>query len=80
MFLGSNMPVMMHVMEEGDGPCLPHRLSVMNTYNEMATGSKAVVVVVKNLAATLITIAKGAKIAQVVAANAIPQVGIITNR
>ena len=76
MFLAINMHVMTQTLEEGDGPCLPHGLSIMNTYTEMATGSKQVVVVVKNLTATLITITKGFKIAQVVAANAIPLVGV----
>ena len=31
LFLGSNMHVMMQTLEEGDGPYLPHGLSVMNT-------------------------------------------------
>ena len=38
MFLGSKMHMMMQVLEEGDGFCLPHRLKTMNTYTEMATG------------------------------------------
>ena len=42
----------------------------------MATGSKQVAVMLKNLTATLITITKGVKITQVIAANAIPQVGV----
>ena len=40
MFLGSNMHVMMQVLEGGNSSCLPHELSVMNTYTEMAAGSK----------------------------------------
>ena len=76
MFLGSSMYVMIQTLEEGDSPCLPPGLSIMNTYTKMATGSKWVVVMVKNLTATQITIAKGVKIAWVVAANAIPQVGV----
>ena len=67
MFVGSNMHTMMQSWEGGDGPCLPHGLSVMNTYTEMTTRSKWVAVVVKNLTATLITIAKGIKVTQVVA-------------
>ena len=39
-FLGSNMHVMTHTLEEGDGPCFPHGMSVMNTYTEMTTRSK----------------------------------------
>ena len=76
MFLGSNLHVMMQALEERDGSCLPHWLSVMNTYTEMATWSKWVVVMVKNLTTTLITITKGVKIAWVIAANAIPQLGV----
>ena len=75
MFLGSNLHVMMQVLQQGDGSCLPHELSIINTYTRMATGSKQVAVMVKNLTATLITIAKGVKIVWVVAVNAIPQVG-----
>ena len=71
MFLGSNVHVMMQTLEEGDGPCLPHGLDIMNTYTKMITGSKQVAVIVKNLTAALITIAK------VVAVNAIPQVGAV---
>ena len=68
--------MMMQALEEGDGSCLPHGLSIVNTYDEMATGSKHVAIVVKNLAATLITITKGVKIAWVLAENAIPQVRV----
>ena len=76
MFLGSNMHVMMQAPEEGNGSDLPHRLSIMNIYTKMATGSKQVAVMGKNLTAALISITKGAKITQVIAANAIPQVGV----
>ena len=76
MFLGSNMQMMTQTLEEGCGSHLPHGLSIMNTYTEMATGSNQVAVVVKNLTNTPITIAKGVKIAQLIAANAIPQVGV----
>ena len=47
----------------------------MNTYTEMTTGSKQVAVMVKNLTASPIPIAKGIKVVQVVATNAVPQVG-----
>ena len=76
MFLGSSMHVMMQALEEGTCSHLPHWLSVINTYTEMATGSKRVAVMVKNLTTAPITIAKGVMIAQVTAANAIPQVGV----
>ena len=76
MFLGSNMHVMMQTLEEGDGPCLPHSLSIMNTYPGMTTGSKLGAVMVRNLTAAPVTIARGVKITWVVAANAIHLVGI----
>ena len=75
MFLGSNMHVMTQALEEGDSQ-LPHGFSVMNTYTKMATGSMWVVVLVKNLTTTPITITKGVKITWVIAANAIPQEGV----
>ena len=48
----------------------------MNIYTEMTTGSKWVAVVVKNLTTALITICKGVKVAQVVAANVVAQVEV----
>ena len=77
MFLGSNMHMMTQALEGGGGPCLPHGLSIMNTYTEMTTGSKWVAVMVKNLTATLITIAKGVKVTQVVATNAVPYMEVV---
>ena len=76
MLLGSNMNMMMQTLEKGDGPCLPHRLNIMNTYSEMTTGSKQVAVMVKKLTTTPISISKGVKITGVIAVNAIPQVGM----
>ena len=49
----------------------------MNTYTKMTTGIKQVALVVKNLTATLITIAKGIKVIQVVAVNVVPQVEVV---
>ena len=68
------MHVMMQTLERGDGPHVPHSLSVMNAYTKMTTGSKWVAVMMKNLTATLITIAKGIQVTQVVAADLVPQV------
>ena len=76
MFLGSSMHMMAQTLEKGTGSHLPHGLSIINTYTEMATGSKRVAIMVKNVTAALITIAKGVKITQAIAANAIPQVGV----
>ena len=77
-FLGSNMHVMTQALEEEDEPHLPHGLSVMNTYTEMATGSKWIVAVVKNLTTALITIVKGVNIAWVIVVNAMPQVVVLS--
>ena len=57
MLLGNNMHVMMQSLKWGDGPHLPHSLSVLHTYTKVTTGRKQVAVIVKNLMAILITIA-----------------------
>ena len=62
MYLGSNLHMMTQVLEEGNGSHLPHWLSIMNTFIEMARGSRQVAVEVKNMSAALITITKGVKI------------------
>ena len=76
LLLGNNMYVMTQSLEGGEGPCLPNGLSVVNTCTEVISGSKQVIVVVKNLTAFPITIAKGVKITQVFSANAVPPVKI----
>ena len=63
-------------LKGGDRLHLPHRLSAVNTYTEVISGSKWVVVVVKNLTAILITIAKDVKVAQVVAVNVVSPVEV----
>ena len=49
MLLGNNMHVITLSLRGGDGPYLPHDLSVVNTYTEVISRSKQVVVVVINL-------------------------------
>ena len=39
-FSGSKMQVMTQTLKGGEGSCLPHVLSIMNTYTMMTTGSK----------------------------------------
>ena len=75
--LGSNMYIMTQDPEKGEEPCLPHSLSVANTYTEMATGSWHVAIVIKNQRAVLIIISKGVKVAQMVAANRVPPVEVM---
>ena len=71
LLLGNNMHVMTQFLKRGDGAHLPQGLSVVNTYTKVISRSKRVAVVVKNLMAIPITIAKGIKVNQVVAANAV---------
>ena len=65
------MHVMTQSLKGGNGPHFPNGLSVVNTYTKVISGSKQVLMVVKILMAPLITIAKGVKVAQVVAANVV---------
>ena len=55
--------------EKGKEPCLPHGFCLANTYTEMTTGSKHVVIVIKNQMIAPITISKGIKMTWVVAVN-----------
>ena len=45
------MHVMTQSLKGGEGPHLPHGLSVVNTFTQVISGSKQVAVVVKNLIA-----------------------------
>ena len=74
--LGNNMHVMTQAPEKGEEPCLPHSLSMANTYTEMATGSRHITIVIKNQTAALIIIGKGIKVAWVAAANRVPPVEV----
>ena len=75
--LGNNMYIMTQAPERGEEPCLPHSLSMVNTYTKMTTGSSHVTVVIKNQTAVLIIISKGVKLTQVVAANRVPLVEVM---
>ena len=74
MLLGNNMHVMTQSLKGGDRPHLPYSLSVVNTYTEVISRSKQVVVIMKNWVGVLMTIAKGLKAIQVVAMNVVPLV------
>ena len=67
--LGNNMYIMTQAPEKGEEPCLPHCLSMANTYTEMATGSRCITIGIKNQTAALIIIGKGVKVTWVVAAK-----------
>ena len=45
--LGNNMFIMTQAPEQGEEPCLPHGISMVNTYTKMTTGSRRVAVEVK---------------------------------
>ena len=77
MFLSSNMHTMKQSLEGDDEACLPHGLSVMNTYTKVTTRSRQVAVVVKNPTTAPITIANGIKVTQVVSTNVVPQVVVV---
>ena len=79
MFMGFNLHMMMHAFCKGDKPLL-HSLAVQNMYTKMTTGSKRVVVVVRNLTAIPIIHKKNNPVARVVAANAVPNVQIQPGR
>ena len=77
MLLGNNMYVMTQSLKGGDGPHLPHGLSVVNMYTKVISGNKQVVVVMKNLTAVPITISKGINVPQVIAVNAVLPVEVV---
>ena len=74
LLLGNNMHVMTHSLKGDEGFHLPHGLSVVGTYTEVISGSKQVMVVMKNLTAVPITISKSIKATQVVAVSVVPPV------
>ena len=71
------MYIITQALDMGEESCLPHGVSVANTYTEMTTGSKHVAIVIKNQTVTLITIGKGIKITWVVAANGKPSIEVM---
>ena len=75
--LGNNMYVMTQATEKGKEPCLPHGLSMVNTYMEVTIGSRHVAIVIKNQTAVPIIISKGVKVTWVVAANGVPLIEVM---
>ena len=73
MLWGNNMHIMTQSLKRGDGPHLPHGLSVANMYTKVISRSRWVAVVVQNLLVIPVTITKGVKVTQVIAVNAVPQ-------
>ena len=71
------MYIMMQAPEKDKETCLPHSLSVANTYTRVATGSRYVAIVIKNQTTASFIISKGVKVIQVVAANRVPLVEVM---
>ena len=63
--------------KKGEEPCLPHGLSVVNTYTKITAGGRHVTVVIKNQTTAPIIIGKGVKVTYVVAANRAPPVEVM---
>ena len=74
MLLGKSMHVLSQVLKGGDGSHLPYGLNVVNRYTKVISWGKWVAVVVKNLMAIPISIAKGDTVAKVIAENVVPPV------
>ena len=72
MMMGHRLNVMMQVPYPDDKADLPNGLYVMRTYTELKDGSQSVSVVLRNLTARPIHLARGRVMGQVVATNAVP--------
>ena len=72
MMMGHRLNVMTQVPYPDDKADLPNGLYVMRTYTELKDGSRSVSVVLRNLTAQPIHLARGRVVGRVVAANAVP--------
>ena len=70
--MGHQLNIMMQVPYPDDKADLPNGLYVMRTYTELKDGSRSVSVVLQNLTAQPIHLARGWVMGRVVAANAVP--------
>ena len=73
MMMGNRLNVMTQAPYPEDKADLPNGLYIMRTYTELKDGSQNVSLVLQNLIARPIYLARGWLISQVVAANAIPE-------
>ena len=71
MMMGHRLNVMTQAPYFDDRADLPNRLYVMRTYTELKDGSRSVSVVLRNLTAQHIHLARGRVISRVAAANAV---------
>ena len=72
MMMGHRLNVMTQVPYPDDKADLPNGLYVMRTYTELKDGSRSVSIVLRNLTARSIHLARGWVMGRVVAANAVP--------
>ena len=72
MMMGHQLNVMMQASYPDDKVDLPNGLYVMRTYTELKDGSQSVSVVLRNLTAQPIHLARGRVVGRVVAANVVP--------
>ena len=73
MMMGHRLNVMMQAPYPDDKADLPNGLYVMRMYTELKDGSRSVSVVLRNLTAWPIHLARGWVVGQVVATNAVPE-------
>ena len=71
--MGHRLNVMMQAPYSDDKADLPNGLYIMRTYKELKDGSQSVSVVLRNLTAQPIHLARGWVIGRVAAANAVPE-------
>ena len=71
--MGHQMNVMMQAPYPDDKTDLPNGLYVMRTYTKLKDGSRSVSIMLQNLTAWPIHLARGWVVGQVVAANAVPE-------
>ena len=71
--MGHRLNVMTQAPYSDDKADLPNGLCVMRTYTELKDGSRSVSIVLRNLTARPIHLARGRMIGRVAAANAVPE-------
>ena len=73
MMMGHRLNIMTQAPYSDDKADIPNGLYVMRTYTELKDGSRSVSVVLRNLTARPIYLARGRVIGRVAAANAVPE-------
>ena len=73
MMMGHQLNLMMQAPYSDDKADLPNGLYIMRTYTELKDGSRSVSIVLRNLTAQPIHLARGRVIGRVAAANVVPE-------